>query len=481
MFTKKTTLQTLSILSASVFLVVGFANTILPVKAVGNGSLSISPTTSEYRADEPLTKGWIIEKLNPGDQVTRKVLVSNTTDEDKTVMLSEEDYYPGDEGGYSYTDKETLKDVGTWLKLDSHQVTLPPQKSTEVNFTITVPTDTKPGEYSGVIALQEVTQDTSTNAINFVSRVSTRIYITVPGNLQTGVKFDNFKFVTPDPSYTDPVAYQQFLKANYNLSADNIFLDLNYTNIGNVFNKLRGNIQVTDPDGKVTTNAFSRDLGYGDPISVPYYMLDAKWTKPGTYTAVYNFTNDPLIASNKDNLKNISPTQTVQTSFTITQAQIDQLNSDLAKSKVSVNNPAGNPDNSKTGTGLTVNSTSTPSTDSSSNNSSTPSSNNSITVQDALWVGFTGFIIAIIVLVIGYLIYKDLKKKKTVESANSKESTIQGEEDTKGDYAENIEPTESNKSVEPSKKSEVIIKPKKVVKSDKSTKSDDTSKAKKSK
>ena len=472
MFTKKGTLKTLSVLSASVFLITGLSSTV-PAYAVGNGSVSVSPTTSEYKVDEPLTKGWIIEKLNPGDEVRRKVLVSNSTDEEKTVQLSEEDYYAGNEGGYSYTDKEQLKGVGTWMMLDLNQVTLPSQKSTEVGLTIKVPADAKAGEYSGVVALQEVSKNSSKQAINFVSRVSTRVYITVPGNLQTGVKFDEFKFLTPDPNYTDPAKYKEFLKANYNLSADNIFIALNYTNIGNVFNKIRGNIEVTNPDGKVTTSGFNRDLGYGEgATSVPYFMLDTKWSKPGTYKAKYAFTNNALIASNKDGIKNISPTQVVETEFNITQAMIDQLKTDLAASKKSVNNPADTVAN-KNSDAVTVKKGETVETSATSDKNDSKSEDKTNNV-------ITGVLAAGVVILIGVVIFLVMKKnKKDDEDKDEKKtvaSTMSPTEVAADDYSEPVK-AETQKT----HKKAVIIEPKKPSKSAKPAKAEDTAKPKKSK
>jgi hypothetical protein len=337
MLTLQNAIKKLALLS---ILVITSSSTLVTL-AVGNGSISISPSNSSFNPSEPLTKGWFVEKMNPSDQIKRKVLITNSTQDEKNVLISEEDYYPGDQGAYSYSDKETLKSVGTWFKLEKNELTLPAKNSAEVDFTITVPKDTKPGEYSGVIALQEVTKTATTGAISFVSRVSTRVYITVPGDLQSGVKFNNFKFVTPDSKYTDEKKYAEFLTANYNLAPDNIFVALNFANIGNVFNKIRGNIDITNPDGQTTKYSFNRDLGYGGgDIDVPYLMTDSKWTKPGKYTAKYSFSNDPLISSNKESVKNTSSSQLVETEFNITQEQIDKLKTDLAASKEKINKPS---------------------------------------------------------------------------------------------------------------------------------------------
>jgi hypothetical protein len=399
MSTKKSIITKLSILGG-LLLLMSLGN--VPISAVGNGSISISPASSLYNAAEPLTKGWIIEKMNPGEQVKRKVLVSNSTSEEKTVLLSEEDYYAGDQGAYSYTDKETLKSVGTWLKLEKNEVTLPANQATEVDLTITVPKDVKPGEYSGVIALQEISKEVKAGTISFVSRVSTRIYITVPGELNTGVKFNNFKFVTPDPNYTDPKKYTDFVKANYNLPSDRIFIALEYANIGNIFSKIRGNIEITNPDGQTSTYAFNRDLGYGEgDMVVPYLLTDTKWSKPGKYKAKYTFTNQPLIASNKTSVQSISPTQTVETEFDMTQGFIDQLKTDIEKSKSVISKP---------GSALTADSAFEVKQGQNADSGKKDETKNNNNNSTLFIIG--GVIIALLVILIVYLVFKDRLPKK---------------------------------------------------------------------
>ncbi|MEM1312683.1 MAG: DUF916 domain-containing protein [Patescibacteria group bacterium] len=311
------------------------------VFSMGNGSIAISPPVADVNPSEPLTKGWIIESLNPGQEVQRKVTVTNSTSEEKRVILAPEDYYPGDQGAYSYTDKEELQNVGTWIKLDKTEFTIPAKQSEDVPFTITVPDNLSPGEYSGVIALQEAVSSPRVGTISFVSRVSTRIYVTVPGKLESGIKFNNFQFVTPNPDYTDSDKYTQFLRANYNLSPENIFVGLNLINNGNIFNKIRGNIQITNPEGEIGEYSFNRDLGPGsNQVEVPYLMTDINWSSPGLYKAKYTFTNEPLIAFNKDDVRNTSESQVVETEVELTQDQLDQFKLDLDAAKAIVDNPS---------------------------------------------------------------------------------------------------------------------------------------------
>lgn len=326
----------LTLLFVSIF---GFTSTNLNVQALtGQDGIGINPTDSD--AAEKFTKGWFVEKLNPGDQVERSVTVSNYSNDEKKVILQGEDYAVADQGSFSFSDKEELKAVGKWIQIDGAPITVPAQKAVNIKFKVTVPKDAKPGEYAGVLVVQEAPKDNKSSGFSVVSRLGARIYITVPGNLETGFKFNSFKFITPSSSYTTEAFYKDFLSANFGSPFNSVFLSLDFKNVGNVFAKLKGKVEVTDPSGKTSSTNFDRDYAAFDPnIAVKYFLVnDVKWT-PGKFKAKFTFENPAVIQSNKGDVKNVSPTQVVETEFDITQAQVDQLKADFAKAGENKNAP----------------------------------------------------------------------------------------------------------------------------------------------
>jgi len=397
----------LTVLLLSVFNFVAFNNP--KVQALtGQDGIGINPTNSD--AAEKFTKGWFVEKLNPGEQVERSVTVSNYSDEEKRVILQGEDYLAGDQGSFSYSDKEELKATGKWIQIDAAPVIVPAKKAVNVKFKVAIPKDIKPGEYAGVLAVQEAPKDNKTSGFSVVSRLGARIYITVPGNLETGFKFNNFKFITPDTNQF----YKDFLSSNFNSPFDNMFLTLDFKNAGNVFAKLKGKVEVTGPSGKTSSTNFDRDYAAFDPnITVKYLPVnDMKWSA-GKFKAKFTFENPAVIQSNKGDIKNVSPTQVVETEFEMTQAILDQLKTDINKAGENKNVPKIESKKEKSEEGLVIKEAETP-----KNEDKKDETKSDLTPY---FVG--GGVALAVVLVAGIVIFVIAKKGKVKEKASEEKKT----------------------------------------------------------
>lgn len=442
----------------------------------GQNGIGINPT--KINPDEKFSKGWFIEKLNSGDEVERSATISNYSDEEKRVILQPEDYISLD-GAFSYSDKQDLKGVGSWIKLDQTDVTIPAQKAVAVKFKLNIPKDLKEGEYAGVIAVQEASKDSKNQNLKVVSRLGSRIYITVPGKLETGFKFENFKFITSKPEYTDPALYKEYLSVAYTNPSDSIFMTLKFSNIGNIFSKITGNIEISTPTKGLVSTSFNRDYGSFDPsVNVKFFQIpDAKW-EVGKYKAKFTFENLAVIESNKDGVKNVSPTQVVETEFDMTQSMLDQLKADMNKAKLGKDEPKVPQIKTTQDSGLKIQE-SAPITKAGVDESKK--------TDTTLYV-MGGFIIILLIGIIGYLIYKENFKKtenkpssvlvpdaeeskSEVEIADIK--TKESKPEPKVDYAKStaieVKPEVENKDSEKVSKSEE--KTLKKSKSDKPSKS----------
>ncbi len=291
---------------------------------VNQQGLGIYPTDSNTQ--DILSKGWFIEKLNPGESKKRKVTVSNYSQEEKTVKLTSEDRIKNTGDSFSFTNKEQAKkEVGTWIKLSKDELTIPAQKSVDIEFTITVPKDIKSGEYAGVIGMQEVKKDQKLNAgINVVNITGARIYITIPGDLKVGTSIKKFEFITPESS-----VYNEFLATNYFQPIEkNAFLTLRLQNTGNIFQKIKGKIEIQTPKGMVTED-FDRDYApFDEEVAISSLSTKVEWT-PGEYTAKFTIENSPVIISNKQNqIKDTDKFLEVKTKAVITQATLDKIKTD---------------------------------------------------------------------------------------------------------------------------------------------------------
>lgn len=390
---------TISFLALSMVTGIFFTGVVFTTAIDGQNGIGINPT--KINPNEKFSKGWFIEKLNSGDEVERSATISNYSDEEKRVILQPEDYISLD-GAFSYSDKQDLKGVGSWITLDQTDITIPAQKAVAVKFKLNIPKDIKEGEYAGVIAVQEAFKDSKNQNLKLVSRLGSRIYITIPGKLETGFKFESFKFITSKPEYTDPALYKEYLSVAYASPPDSIFMTLKFNNIGNIFSKMTGNIEISTPTKGLVSTSFNRDYGSFDPsVNIKFFQIpNAKW-EVGKYKAKFTFENRAVIESNKDDVKNISPTQVVETEFDMTQSMLDQLKADMNKAKLGRDDFKAPQIKTTQDSELKI-------------QESAPIAKNGVDESrktDTILYVMGGFIIILLIGIIGYLVYKENYKQ----------------------------------------------------------------------
>jgi len=365
--------------------------------------------------------------MKAGDSVDSKALISNLSDNEKVILLSPEDRVPNSDQ-FSFTDKEPLKDVGTWLSLSKDQFTVPAQRSVEVPFKIRVPENTPSGEYAGVLAVQELKPVTGTSGFNVINRVGARVYITVSGDLKTGTEIPKFEFNSPaSPDFTN------YVRTNFNQAFDAVNMNLTVNTTGNIFQKLKGEIVIETPSGTVK-EIFDRDFIPKDlPVVIGALTTKAKW-QVGKYKATFTFENPPVIGYNKSDVKDISSKKTYTTEVTITQADLDKMKKDFEDTKAKrprSNDPVTTPSDSNKNDngGITI-------SESGIKKEENKNDNNMLFI--GLGIG-AGVIILGLIVVVAYLLWKQKKDSKT----STVEPTIAAEEMTTTDKS--VEGTEKTK------------------------------------
>lgn len=287
--------------------------------------VGIVPTKKDD--SQPLTRAWFINTIRPGESVTLSADVINSTAEDKVIEVKAKDSEQTGEGSFSYIPNEVEnKLVGTWITLASSELTIPSQKQQSVEFTVKVPEGTAPGEYTGVISVQTAPKE-SDAAVKFVSRVGSRVYITVPGDLKTGTEVNNFGLMTSkNPKYGD------FLQKTQRQPGEDMFITMDYNNSGNIYQKTKGAIKITQPNGEVVELGFDRDFAPREEAVNILLDTKAKWTV-GNYKAEFTFENTPVIGFNKENVVESSSANTKTIEFTMTQEILDEMIADKAASR----------------------------------------------------------------------------------------------------------------------------------------------------
>lgn len=119
-------------------------------------------------------------KTDPGKSLERTLKLTNSEKESQTFYTSIQNFEAKDEtGSPNFVDDK--KDLASWIKLDS-SVTLGPNESKEVKFTIDVPANAEPGGYNSAIFFQTNPPETSPDvAIGLGTQVGSLVLLTVNG------------------------------------------------------------------------------------------------------------------------------------------------------------------------------------------------------------------------------------------------------------------------------------------------------------
>ncbi|MFC0527479.1 hypothetical protein [Phytohabitans kaempferiae] len=137
-------------------------------------------TWSVQPADEqgPDGRRWIEPTLDPGQVVTEHLAVRNFGDRTVVFSLKAADGYLTDKGRFNMlpSNRESV-DGGTWIKVQE-TVSVGPDQTKVVPFTITVPPDATPGDHPAGIAAS-ITSTGGTVAVE--SRVGFRVMTRVSG------------------------------------------------------------------------------------------------------------------------------------------------------------------------------------------------------------------------------------------------------------------------------------------------------------
>jgi hypothetical protein len=142
-------------------------------------------------ADNPRAYRFIIDHLNPGTTIHRRVQIANLTPSAARITV-----YPDAaiiRGGYFIGDVgQTPSYLTTWITMSQHSVSLAPQARAMVTVTIQVPRTASPGNLYGVIWAQETYLGKTSAGLNLIetNRVGIRIYLSVGPGGPPPVNFD---------------------------------------------------------------------------------------------------------------------------------------------------------------------------------------------------------------------------------------------------------------------------------------------------
>ena len=132
-------------------------------------------------------------QIGPGQTVSDFFFVKNSGTTQQTVKIFATDAYTADDGELSLlpTDQKAT-DTGSWVTFDdgsdARELTLEPNTSITAQFTVTVPEDAAPGDHVGAMV---VSSQSASGQVVVDSRVASRLYVRVKGELQPNLTVSN--------------------------------------------------------------------------------------------------------------------------------------------------------------------------------------------------------------------------------------------------------------------------------------------------
>lgn len=145
----------------------------------------------------PDTRTRFSYQIGPGQQVSDFFFVKNSGTTKQTVKIFATDAYTADDGELSLlpTDQKA-KDAGSWVTFEDgsavRELTLEPSTSIVTQFTVTVPADAAPGDHVGGMV---VSSQSGSGQVLVDSRVASRLYIRVKGDIQPNLTVSNISAI----------------------------------------------------------------------------------------------------------------------------------------------------------------------------------------------------------------------------------------------------------------------------------------------
>ncbi|MGW5577699.1 hypothetical protein [Micromonospora chokoriensis] len=132
----------------------------------------------------PDQRRWVNASLDPGQTVTEHLAVRNFSRTAVAFSLKAADGYLTDKGRFNMLPSARRSvDAGTWIDVQG-RVTVGPNATAVVPFTITVPTGATPGDHPAGIA---ATVTSSGGTVDVESRVGFRVMVRVNGTAQAAL------------------------------------------------------------------------------------------------------------------------------------------------------------------------------------------------------------------------------------------------------------------------------------------------------
>lgn len=180
-----------------------FFYTAIQVQAVEYGGIGGRPANPD--PSNPRTESIFVHTGTPGQTITDGIRLLNNTPETKTLLVYGVDSIVSSGGAFSCAQNaDAHTEVGNWITLDKHEVTLESLTNEVVPFTITFPQNAGVGEHNGCIVIQEKKGNDpkpGQNGILLSFRTGIRVALLVPGDIVRELAPAGFSYIKKDSNF----------------------------------------------------------------------------------------------------------------------------------------------------------------------------------------------------------------------------------------------------------------------------------------
>ncbi|MDP1792640.1 MAG: DUF916 domain-containing protein [Acidimicrobiales bacterium] len=183
---------------------------------------AVAPVGPSVDRNQPSERPFLTYSVAPGQVIQDAVVLYNYSNVALNFRLFAADAFNNADGAFDvFESSRQSKDVGTWIKVDQENISLPPKSQAVVPLTITVPRQAAPGDHAGAVLASSAAIGSGPDgkAVNIDRRTGTRAYFRVAGDL------------TPDLSITE---VRNTYKASMNPFGGRVEVAYRIENQGNV-------------------------------------------------------------------------------------------------------------------------------------------------------------------------------------------------------------------------------------------------------
>lgn len=219
----------------------GLATT--PATAQAPGSITIRLLDAAVdRRDDPRSRIYVNDHLSPGDSITRRVEVVNTTGRPQRLL-----FYAGAAdvvaGSFTIQDGRGTNELTTWTSVQPAAAVLPDDGRQVLTVTVRVPADATDGERYAAVLAERPPAATRPGAVSAGARVGIRMYVSVGEGKEPASDFE--------------VSTLQARRQQDGLPA----VTAAVTNTGGRALDLSGDLELADGPGGLAAGPFPADLG----------------------------------------------------------------------------------------------------------------------------------------------------------------------------------------------------------------------------